>query len=174
MRGDPCPVAGCTKTCKYRRLCEMHYARLRRYGSLEDPRQSLTERFWSKVHETDTCWMWTASQNPHGYGQFGLPGDKKIGAHRLAYQLLVGPIPDGLVLDHLCRVRACVNPAHLEPVTNAENLRRGEGFVGKKFRQTHCIHGHEFTPANTRITKRGTRTCRVCDRIQAAQRRAAA
>lgn len=83
-------------------------------------------------------------------------------AHRMAYEELVGPIADGLQIDHLCRVRCCVNPAHLEPVTQAENIRRGVSPTAANRRKTHCKHGHEFTTENTRLVPEG-RICRRCD-----------
>lgn len=86
------------------------------------------QRFWMKVDRTDTCWLWTASKTRNGYGMFGVSIDGKVTtspAHRWAYEMLVGPIPTGLQIDHLCRVRHCVNPAHLEPVTGTQNIRRG-------------------------------------------------
>ena len=87
----------------------------------------ISARFWAKVDKTETCWLWTGGQSA-GYGRFGFKGRPNLGAHRFAYELLVGPIPPGLDLDHLCRVRNCVNPDHLEPVTRRENLLlRGGG-----------------------------------------------
>lgn len=123
---------------------------------------STEERFWSKVRSTlsGECWLWTASVDRDGYGKFGQPDGGWVRAHRWAYEHLVGPIPDRLVVDHLCRVRNCVNPAHLEPVTIAENLRRSPAR-----NRTHCSCGHELTPDNI-YTKPGTngRECRTCKR----------
>lgn len=117
----------------------------------------VAERFWSKVRKTDACWEWIASKDSNGYGTIAVDGATKR-AHRVAYELLIGPIAEGLQLDHLCRVRACVNPAHLEPVTMAENIRRGKSHNGSK---THCPSGHGYTPENT--TRRGhSRYCRQC------------
>ncbi len=106
------------------------------------------------------CWLWTGEVTPKGYGRGRFAG-QRIYAHRLAYELFVGPFPDGLVTDHLCRNRRCVNPAHLEPVTNAENVARG--MLGRSL--THCKRGHEFTPENT-YRYGGTRACRACARIR--------
>jgi len=104
------------------------------------------------------CWEWTGALDRSGYGAFKDKG-KKINAHRWSYLNYVGEIPGGLDLDHLCRVRKCVNTAHLEPVTRKVNARRGDA-VGPKV--THCIHGHEYTAANTYTYPDGHRECRTC------------
>lgn len=121
------------------------------------------ERFWANVdmRATDACWSWLGSINSHGYGQFRLTGcraSRRENAHRVAYKLARGPIPDGLVLDHLCRNRACCNPAHLEAVSHAENILRGANTM-----KAYCPRGHEMTPENTR-ERRGRRECRQCIR----------
>lgn len=135
------------------------------------------DRFWSKVTTSpgDDCWRWTGGLGTTGYGRISLGGRKgrQWGAHRIAWSLLRGDVPDGLELDHLCRVRSCVNPWHLEPVTHAVNSRRSSAGAVNAARlsaQTHCKRGHEFTPANTRRTRSGSRRCRECDR-QASNRR---
>jgi len=104
----------------------------------------------------DGCWIWMGATNPRGYGNIGYQG-KSYKAHRFIYERLVGQIPDGLTLDHLCRVPLCVNPEHLEPCTMRENIRRGS-----KANLTHCQNGHEFTDENTVIKSNGTRRCRIC------------
>ena len=129
---------------------------------------TLPPRFWAKVNQTPTCWLWTASTR-NGYGAYFHAG-QMTPAHRVAYEHLIGPIPEGLEIDHLCRVRACVNPAHLEPVTHQENQLRGP-YIGGKANQTHCIHGHEFTPGNTYIRPNGTRNCLTCITTRTRQRR---
>ena len=115
----------------------------------------MQNRFWSKVNKTAECWLWTGALNHYGYGAFHLDGNARM-AHRLAYAWLVGPIPSGLTLDHLCRNRACVNPAHLEPVTLAENKRRGESPAAVNARKTKCLRGHPLT------RRSDGRYCRVC------------
>jgi len=107
--------------------------------------------FLGNVRREDECWIWTARLH-QGYGVYG----GKV-AHREAYKRLVGPIPDGLELDHICRRPPCVNPLHMQPVTRSENARRRFALI------THCKHGHEFTPENTRVAA-GSRHCRSCDR----------
>lgn len=121
--------------------------------------------FLEKVDKTDTCWNWTGYLNL-GYGVF-----KSKRAHRVAYEHLVGPIPEGLVIDHLCRNRACVNPEHMEPVTNKENVLRGIGPSAQAARLTHCVNGHELKPENLNIlTSKKTRLkrrCGACSRFNA-------
>lgn len=124
------------------------------------------QRLWPRVDQSagpDGCWIWTGSRGPLGYGQIGI-GPRNYGTHRVAYELLVGPIPDGMQLDHLCRNPPCCNPAHLEPVTPAENVRRGD--AGKRYAaRTHCPHGHPYDEANTYVYD-DRRFCRECQRIR--------
>lgn len=121
-------------------------------------------RFQEKVSlAADGCWEWTGSHNGQGYGRFYLDG-KKVYTHRYAYEQTNGPIPDGLVIDHLCRNPKCCNPEHLEPVTVSENALRG--LTGKTERRlkTHCKRGHEYNTENTAI-RAGKRFCRACQKI---------
>lgn len=119
---------------------------------------SLAVRFNAKfVVRADGCWEWTAARNSYGYGLIKYQG-KPWAAHRFAYEQLVGPIPEGKELDHLCRNRACVRPGHLEPVTHLENCLRG----GNRMK-THCPQGHPYSGANLH-ERRGVRLCRTCNR----------
>lgn len=121
---------------------------------------SADERFWAKVDggSVDTCWRWTA-RTLRGYGYFMVATGVAAITHRWAYEQMVGPIPDGLDLDHTCRERSCVNPWHLEPVSRSENLRRGYAARGVR---THCSNGHAFDAANTFQRSDGGRGCRFC------------
>ena len=122
-------------------------------------------RFWVKVDKSGTngCWLWTAKINRYGYGDFGLK-KRLVKAHRFAYTVTRGPIPDGLTLDHLCRVRNCVNPNHLEAVTQRVNTLRSESLSAQRARRTHCPAGHPYDEANTYVTKKNERMCRACHR----------
>lgn len=117
-----------------------HHLRQSRVDFIEDPQTG--------------CWDWQLTKTSQGYGRKTVKGVKQF-AHRLYYEKFVGPIPEGLSIDHLCRNPSCVNPAHLEPVTHQENMRRT--------RRSHCRNGHEFTPENTYVNpSSGSRNCRVC------------
>ncbi len=165
----------------------MHYMRWRKWG---DPRvvkqlvdEPTADRFWRKVaKQDDGCWTWQAGKK-NGYGCFWLSRDSAdwmVMAHRFAWEQANGPVPAGMTLDHLCHTaqvatcpgagdcahRSCVRPNHLEPVPLGENIRRGGN--GAK---THCKRGHEFTPENTYVLKRGGRSCRICLRMHGANSR---
>lgn len=126
------------------------------------------------VHESG-CWLWQHSVSARGYGKFWYPGGAT--AHKFSYLLHIGPVPKDLVLDHICRVRHCVNPKHLRPITAAMNILIGEGMGAKHARQTHCLRGHPFSIENTHIiTKKSgkkTRVCKICrlDRKRAYNKR---
>ena len=133
-------------------------------------KKPLEERLFSRIEKTESCWLWLGWRNRLGYGHIGSGGrgGRNIAVHRAVYELLVGKIPDGLVIDHLCRNPPCCNPAHLEPVTQGENVRRSASA-----RRSHCIHGHPFTPENTyRWPKVGRRRCKTCNTIAARRYRA--
>jgi hypothetical protein len=166
-----CSVETCVRAARCRGWCNTHYLRWYKYG---DPNHLVAaqqerihgtaeERFWPKVDAFGDCWEWTRSKNKGGYGQFRFKGRSYL-AHKYAYESLVGPIPDGLELDHRCRNHGCVNPDHLEAVTRRVNIMRGESTSSRNARKTHCKRNHEFTDENTRITMRGTRVCRTCHR----------
>lgn len=175
-----CEFAGCTAPQHCRHLCLRHYMNLRRYG---DPRGhpsrhgTRTEGFWRRVdkngpisaHRPDLgpCWIWTRKPNPDGYGHTRWVSQKYILTHRLAWLLTYGWLPPRpLELDHLCRVRLCCNPHHLEVVTTQENINRGE--VGRNMRKkTHCPHGHPYAGRNVIINANGARICRECTNARA-------
>lgn len=136
------------------------------------------ERFWNKVNKTETCWLWTGTRTQGGYGRLRVNGQLWV-AHRYAYERLVGPIPAGLVLDHLCRERSCVRPGHLEPVTFTENVRRGNGGrpAGPGAKKSgrprnpdgsfvECPQGHLMSGANLYVRKSGARDCRKCNALR--------
>lgn len=132
----------------------------------EGASRSLPARIAAKISpEPNTgCWLWTARLDPAGYGQVNHEGRTTL-AHLVVFKLLIGTHATE-DLDHTCRQRSCVNPAHLEPVSHRENMRRGNGFAGENARKTHCKRGHEFTPANTRAHGKGNRACRACEKIR--------
>lgn len=120
--------------------------------------EEFEEAVMSKVDiDEHGCWLWNVAQSSAGYGRFSYKG-KMFSAHRVSYELHKGPIPDGLQIDHLCRVKRCINPEHLEAVTPKENTNRGDG----NFKKTHCPQGHAYTDENTHKDKNGKRYCKAC------------
>lgn len=136
--------------------------------------EQFKESFWKRVDkngpipehnpELGPCWIWTGKRNPKNYGKCQFQ-NKEFFAHRVSYAWAYGEIPNGKVTDHLCRNHSCVNPSHLEVVTQGVNVLRGETLFAKRKKQTHCIHGHLLGGDNLIIYRNGTRHCRECSRI---------
>lgn len=138
--------------------------------------ETLHRRLWAgtTVDPETGCWIWHRLDR-NGYGKITLPGGDTPQVHRLAYLLLGPPFDQALTLDHLCRNRACWNPAHLEPTTMRENILRGDGPTADNARKTHCLNGHELTPDNLRQRtgdRAHHRECKRCHRAQKARARA--
>jgi hypothetical protein len=169
---DACVIIGCDLPPAARGMCQAHYVRARAGSTNVAPVARMSRTLWERIGprieiDDSGCWIWTGSKNSLGYGEISYRGSKWR-AHRAAYTALVGPIPDGLVLDHLCRTPSCVNPAHLEPVTQAENIRRAVRQPAKL--RTHCPQGHPYDEVNTYVyvNKKGItqRHCRTCQRAR--------
>jgi hypothetical protein len=186
MAKGTCTIPDCGSPTVGRGLCRKHYQRWWKRGTTDyapgyAPR-TLRERFDAKAVPGSGCWGWTGGHDANGYAKLSVDGATK-NAHRIGYELYVGPIPDGLQIDHLCHThdsscmggttcphRGCVNPQHLEPVTQRANVLRGEGPAGRNARRTHCKNDHEYNERNTRIGPRGNRMCRECERVRGVRR----
>lgn len=158
----------------------MHYKRWRKNGDPLDPggrtytRIPPADRFWAKVDKSGDCWRWQGGKNRYGYGLFSNSNDERLTvlAHRFAYRAVKGEIPEGLQLDHLCRVRDCVNPDHLEPVTAAVNTARSFAMNpdhGSKRRKPRCPRGH----LKEGVSPKGEHYCLPCNHARSAARRQA-
>jgi hypothetical protein len=173
-----CSVSGCRRRHDARGFCSTHYKQARRHGQLErlDGKGSM-EAFWERVTKTPGgCWVWNGNISPHGYGTHS-PDVRR--AHKIAWESVHGPVPDGLILDHVCHTQAvaqgtcpggptclhrrCVNPDHLEPVVGAVNTMRGAGWAPANAAKTHCPQGHPYDAENTYYrNENGRRSCRPC------------
>lgn len=182
-----CSVDGCERDVRTRRMCQKHYLKAWRRGDIDLlPPTTPIERLLSHYlvpTEPDACIPWTGKPSPQNYGWVSIDG-KIFTAHRVMYLMFVGPIPDGLVPDHLCHTRdlscpggpcahrLCGRPDHLELVTQGENVLRGRSPMADNARKTHCPQGHPYDAANTWVDKHGYRACRTCNRDRGRARRA--
>lgn len=157
-----CAFEGCNKPAKHRGYCEACYSRLRKSGEL--PLIMQEDRLFSRVTEdVNGCWLWGGGCVKDGYGTIRWNG-RTCRAHRVFYEYFIIEIPEGLDLDHLCRVRRCVNPWHLDPVTRRVNVIRGDA-PSVRSGKTHCPHGHPYDEENT-IVYEGRRFCRACKNVR--------
>lgn len=165
-----------------RGLCQGHYSRWRRTGRLDEGRPLVPrgtpplERFWLHVRKLpgeDACWIWTGHADDDGYGRWAWPGEAPTGAHRSAYRMAVGPIPDGWEVDHSCRTRACVRPKHLEAVPGVVNNERRDRARGWGKSRRTCRVGHVMVGDNVMVRGDGSRRCRACHVAYMARYRAA-
>ena len=130
---------------------------------MKAPSKEMEARFWAKVLKTDKCWLWTAAKTHEGYGRFSAHDRRTVIASRFSYELLVGPIPPKLTIDHLCCTPACVNPAHMEVVPMGVNTLRGNSPWGINHKKTHCKRGHPLSGQNLSNRSDGSRQCKKCD-----------
>lgn len=167
-----CSIEDCELPKKARGWCRSHYERWKRWGDPLAGRPvfaTIEERFLSHVIASeDGCWRWVSSRTHDGYGTFQIGARESVLAHRWSYTHWKGEISAGYHVDHLCRVRECVRPGHLEAVTPKENKRRSDLATGLGQCQTYCVNGHEFTEANTYVGQRGGRGCRACNAVHVA------
>lgn len=168
MAKRTCSIDGCGRPSRKRTWCQTHYTRWQDHG---DPnhggpirqRGTPMQRFVAKV-DVGECWLWTGSLTHDGYGRFHVDG-RTVVAHRWLYQQLVRPLDDAETLDHLCRVRRCCNPDHVEPVDVGTNTLRGYGLSAQNARKDTCKRGHLLTPDNLYVYDDGRRSCRECMRM---------
>lgn len=169
LSGDNLRVAD-RKNGKQERICktcarDRNRESLARRKGVVRPLSDAKERLLAGTSKSAGCWEWQGQVDRDGYGRMTVNYRPHL-VHRVAYELFIGAIPEDYEIDHLCRNRPCVNPAHLEAVTKRENSLRSLSPPAINAQKTHCIHGHEFTPENTRIDKSGRRGCRACGREQ--------
>jgi hypothetical protein len=161
----PCDMCAAPFVRRAGKFCS---SRCYRAAVVARTKREIIERFLARYEPEPNsgCWLWIGSVSGHGYGRFH-SGKVSFAAHRFSYEVSRGHIPEQLELDHLCRVRMCVNPSHLEPVPHRENVLRGHGFAAIHAKKNACVSGH---PLDGRYA--GRRRCRTCDRMRHARARA--
>lgn len=168
MKDATCQVDGCESAIRNRKLqlCNRHYLRFKRHGDVHSVESAYLNRFEDKIDKTGDCWLWQGAKNVNGYGTIQRAG-KRLYAHRVSYETYVGPISEGAVIDHLCRVHACVRPEHLEAVQQHTNVLRGVGPTAVNASKVKCIRGHLLNGDNLYIIQAtGYRQCKTCNKIR--------
>lgn len=166
-----CSVEECGRPYLAKGLCSRHYQQAA-YEPHPRTWPTLKDKIESRLDKSGDCWLWTGATDTGGYGLISYKGRRCLKVHRAYLEAIGQPVPDGLTVDHLCRVHGCCNPDHLEVVTHQQNVLRGIGPTAINAAKTHCIHGHEFTEANTIINTRGNRHCRTCAKLRVRKGRA--
>lgn len=182
MFDSGCNAKNCDKHHYAKGYCLVHYWRNKKHGDTDRrlriyKKTPVLDRLESKIERIPIagCWMWTGAGDKKGYGRINIDGKIRL-THRVYYEIMVGKVPDGLELDHLCRNPSCCNPSHLEPVTRKVNTDRGlcaEAHRKRKSLIRFCKNGHDYTEENTYVDKRGRRSCKECmklARIRASKR----
>ena len=165
MAERTCAVDDCDRPVHGHGWCQRHLRFWQRNGDLAPRRLRGYDdfsRIFAKVDTSGDCWHWTGGRDAKGYGLYATNEGVTTRAHRTVYETLVGPVPEGMTLDHLCRNTACVNPDHLEVVTGRVNTLRGYNPAATNARKTHCLRGHEFAGDNLIVLASGARQCRTC------------
>lgn len=167
---NPCIEPDCDRPRRAQGRCGKHYQAARAHGvlaTIQPQGRTALERFYAYLdtHDPAQCWRWQGATDKDGYGVFSPSGKGTVRVHRWAYEQLVGPIPDGLVLDHLCEQRDCANPQHTRPTTNRNNvLRSATSPSAVNARKAECHQGHALAGDNLTVNANGARLCRICER----------
>jgi hypothetical protein len=146
-----CSVPDCTSTHYAKGHCELHWKRMRKYGSTDNPRPTFEERFWPKVDKSADCWIWTGALNDQGYGTTSIDGVHRY-SHRASFEMANGPIPEGMFIDHICHTPACVRPEHLRAATSKQNMENLSGAKSTSKSGIRGVHRRDYGAWQVQVT----------------------